>query len=180
MPSVSINQVEEYLGLPLGDILIGLSVPTEDIQELIELFRQELMLRIKQENTLFAGAEALLKFLYLRDIPIGIATNKPVGMARALVENTPLKSYIHCVHGTEPLKPKPHPATLMECKLEMRKRFFIMVGDSIEDINAGIDSNCLTLGVTDNEKRAVRLSDAGAHRVFRDLIELREWLDSSQ
>ena len=48
MPSVSLNQVEEYLGLPLDEILTGLSVPTEEIQKLIGVFRQELMLRIKQ------------------------------------------------------------------------------------------------------------------------------------
>jgi HAD superfamily hydrolase (TIGR01549 family) len=164
----------------LDEILTGLSVPTEEIQKLIGVFRQELMLRIEQENTLFAGAEELLKFLYSRDVLIGIATNKPTAMARTLVENTPLKSYVHCVHGTGPLEPKPHPATLMECKFQMQKRFYIMVGDSIEDIKAGINSNCLTLGVTDNENRAIRLHDAGAHRIFRDLIELREWLDSSQ
>ena len=163
----------------MDEILVRLSIPTEDIQKLIQVFRQELILRIEKQNTLFAGAEELLKFLFSSDIPVGIATNKPIAMARTLIENTPLKSFIHCVYGTDPLEPKPHPATLMECKFQMGKKFYVMVGDSIEDIKAGIAANCLTLGVTDNKKRANQLHNAGAHRVFQDLVELHEWLESS-
>jgi phosphoglycolate phosphatase len=119
-----------------------------DLEETIQLVRADYRAHCLDRTTAFPGIAALL-----RDLPparVGVVTNKPVEFARAVIAGLDLAAALPVVVGgdeTPALKPDPGPIALALARLGAPAGRGIMVGDSVNDIQAGRAAGLRTCGV---------------------------------
>ncbi len=125
-----------------------------DEHELDALFDQYLeyyLNHIADETTLFPGTEVMLKTLKEQDIPLAICTNKNIELTHALLDEMSIAQYFSAVTCGDSFpfkKPDPRHLTATCELLNVNPKHAIMVGDSVNDIAAGLAANMLTVGVT--------------------------------
>ncbi len=127
---------------------------TPDDQEIEALFDQYLdyyMNHIADETVLFPGAKKLLDSIHAHEIPMAICTNKNIELTHALLKEMNIDDYFSAVTCGDsfPYK-KPDPRHLFStCELmNADPDRAIMVGDSINDIDAGKAAKMITVGVS--------------------------------
>ena len=101
MPEITPDFIAQNLGLPINGLIPEKDLGENVRQELIRIFRVELLNLIHQENTLYPGVLALINELINRGFSIGIATSKPQALAEAVVLHSELKGKIDCIQGTD-------------------------------------------------------------------------------
>lgn len=125
-----------------------------DKNELDDLFDQYLdyyMQHIADNTVLFEGTIEMLDVLTAQNIPLAICTNKNVKLTHALLKEMNIANYFAAVTcGDSFSYKKPDPRHLIStCDLmNADPAGAIMVGDSINDISAGLAAKMLTVGVT--------------------------------
>ncbi len=125
-----------------------------DEHELDALFDQYLeyyLDHIADETTLFPGTEAMLVTLKDQGIPLAICTNKNIELTHALLDEMNIAHYfaaVTCGDSFPFKKPDPRHLTATCEQMGADPKKAIMVGDSVNDIAAGLAANMLTVGVT--------------------------------
>lgn len=113
-------------------------------------------LEIYEENIcihtdLFPGISDILERCQNTNLPWGIVTNKPEKLTLQIIEQLGLSSKVACVIGGDSLperKPSPMPL-LHACKLTgFAPQDAVYIGDSVRDVQAGINAGLDTIGVT--------------------------------
>lgn len=99
----------------------------------------------------FAGIDALLATLDARGLVWGVVTNKPVGLARPLLEELGLAARAACLVGGDslPVK-KPDPAPVRHaCRLAgIDPAASVFVGDDARDVQAGNAAGAYSVAVS--------------------------------
>ncbi|MCC7430010.1 HAD family hydrolase, partial [bacterium] len=88
--------------------------------------------------------------LQIKNVKLGVLSNKPDVFTKALIENSSLKNCFDFVYGTDVLGSlKPDPVLIKKCRGNAQKILF--VGDSLVDLetakNAKISSCIVTYGL---------------------------------
>ena len=102
-------------------------------------------------TNLFPGIVEILKRCQDTNLPWGIVTNKPEYLTLQIVEQLGLSSQVACVIGGDSLpERKPSPLPLLHaCKITgFLPRDAVYIGDSVRDVQAGINAGLDTIGVT--------------------------------
>jgi phosphoglycolate phosphatase len=103
------------------------------------------------EANLYPGIQALLETLLARDIPWGIATNKPRAYTEPLLERlalSPAPGSVTCPDDVSERKPHPE-ALFLNCQqLQCEAANSIYVGDHERDIEAGRRAGMYTIAAT--------------------------------
>jgi phosphoglycolate phosphatase len=87
-------------------------------------------------TTVYPGAIEVLERLKAADVKLGICTNKPVGLTKAVLERLSLAAYfgsIVAADGRLPLKPAPDMLRRGLQELDVAAGHAVMVGDSAAD-----------------------------------------------
>lgn len=96
-------------------------------------------------SALYPGVHAGLAELHATGIPMACVTNKPVEFARPLLEKLGIGAFFSTVVGGECApNPKPAPDTLLLCaeRLGVPITQGLMVGDSLNDVQAARNAGC--------------------------------------
>lgn len=176
------GDLRRYLakGLSLRTILEKIFPPsTEEStfgacrEEIMRLFRE---LEVDEVKT-FPGAEELFNVLRDRGIKIGIATGRMSSVEDEWVrfKRLGLDGFIATIVTSREVPcRKPAPDVIVECakRLEVAPDKCIVIGDTINDIEAAKAAGALAVVVTTGQEDEDRLSGAGADLVLNSLDEL--------
>jgi phosphoglycolate phosphatase len=126
-------------------------------------------------SKLYPGVEATLKSWQQMGLPLVCLTNKPERFARALLTQKNCLGYFNTVIGGDTFeRKKPHPLPLLKaCEgLKTLPQNTLMVGDSINDVQAARAAQCPVILVSYGYNHGQPAHTAGADRVVDSLEEL--------
>jgi len=124
------------------------------------------------------GAEALLKDMQDKGVPVAIVTSKGQHRAEAQLAHLGWLDKVYCVFGKlegRASKPNPESLWLAADALHVDIQKTIMVGDGIADMKAAKRATSYGVGLTASFS-AQELQEAGAQQTFPTLPEVHTWL----
>lgn len=131
----------------------GGQLDDDKIDQLHQMYLDYYSENIAVKSKPFAGCKELLDSLAAKNIPMGVATNKPQYLAKKLIDELGFKDYFKAIKGWDKVtNPKPHQDHIHETLAEMgcTSEQTIMIGDSETDQkaahNAGIPVALVTFG----------------------------------
>jgi phosphoglycolate phosphatase len=127
-------------------------------------------------SVLYPGVEACLQHWHLAGVPMVCLTNKPERFARELLAQKKCLAYFKAVVGGDTFeKKKPHPLPLIKaCELlQTSPQRTLMVGDSVNDVQAARAAQCPVYLVSYGYNHGQPAHTASADRVIDSLEELR-------
>jgi len=171
-PSTPTGLVQQQLGLPVEYLFSDLRLEPSDLQNLVQSFRENLLIEIKKENLIFEGVLSFLQKIKFLNIPIGVATTKPTYLAKEVIANSDLKDMVNFVQGTDEFSPKPDPEVLRRCMQGLGAKSAVMFGDRIEDIQAAKLLGLPSIGIAHSAHSVDSLLAKGAKYAFKNFMEL--------
>jgi phosphoglycolate phosphatase len=165
------SEIFELIGMPAHVLFNDHKNPLEDKlkNKVVQDFRNILETKYMSESILFPGAKYLITNLINSGMKIGVATSKPTYLAKSAIKNSELKNLPISIQGTDNIAPKPDPTVILNCIKILQTRVNVMIGDRTEDIQAGKNANCLTIGLTQSSHSKEELTYAGADLVLPSL-----------
>ncbi len=165
------SEIFDLIGMPAHVLFDDYKNPLEDKvkHEVVQDFRNILETKYMTESILFPGAKNLITNLINSGMKIGVATSKSTYLAKSAIKNSELKNLPISVQGTDDIAPKPDPTVILNCIKILQTRVNVMIGDRTEDIQAGKNANCLTIGLTQSSHSKKELTFAGADLVLPSL-----------
>ena len=146
---------------------------TNNIDGLVDEFRNILFKEAGDPKLVFKGAAELLQLLYKKNKRISLATTKPTFLARTLIKRYGIDHYFSFVQGTEKnIRPKPKPDMIFKCLSKNSELSSVMIGDTISDILAAKNADIDSIGVTTGACNKKELSNTCAIMVVDDLSSL--------
>lgn len=148
----------------------------------LEVFKRHYLACNGRHTTVYSNVMAGLEAFARMAMPLACMTNKAAAFAEPLLEMTGLRGYFAVVVSGDTLpEKKPHPAPLLYIcrKLGVAPHEAVVVGDSINDVQAARAAGCRVLCVPYgyNEGRDVRELDCDA--IVADLAEAARLIESN-
>jgi phosphoglycolate phosphatase len=166
------------IGPPVNVLFDDLGLEADELQKVIDFFRQDLRKRIASGTPLFAGVEELLRILRESGYLIAIATSKPDDLAELMVEISPICQFVDFVKGSSGIEPKPNPEVISRVLEHLGAQSGVMVGDRVEDIQAANGAGIPSIGIAQGSHTQLQLSEAGATLTFESVLELNKAVSS--
>ncbi len=132
------------------------------------------------ENNIYDGMRELLKALYEKGKTLAVATSKPEGFAKLVIDDLGLSPYFKYVAGADMEGTRNKKSKVIEYALEVcgvtDKNKVIMIGDTRFDIlgarECGIDSLGILFGYGSREE----LEEAGATYIVNNVCDIADAL----
>jgi len=162
LPVPSREDLRVFVGPPLRDSFINHGVPADKAEEAIAVYRSRYIPIGKFENTPYPGIRELLDTLQKEGHKLYIATSKPEGMSKDILEHFGLAQYFTLICGAASDGLRNTKEAVIEyllAQLESRANL-VMVGDTIYDVHGathhGIPCIAVTwgYGIADDMKKA--------------------------
>lgn len=122
-----------------------------EIERGLELFMEFNTLHIADKSRLYNGALDLLGNLAAGGIRMAIISNKGAALSKLILEKLEIDNFFEIICGGDTfpeMKPSPLPLMRVIDKLGISNKEVFMVGDSINDIQAGKQAGIATIGCT--------------------------------
>jgi HAD superfamily hydrolase (TIGR01549 family) len=171
-PATPVDLVQEQLGLPVESLFSDLRLGPLELDELVQIFRKNLLLEIKKGNRIFDGVLPFILKSKNLGISIGVATTKPTYLAKEVIDNSELAKLIDFIQGTDGFSPKPDPEVLRRCMQGLGIENAVMFGDRIEDIQAAETLGIPSIGIAQSAHSIQDLLGEGATYSFSNFTEL--------
>ena len=126
----------------------------------IEVYRERYNRVGLFENRVYPGIRTLLRMLKMQGDWVAIATGKPTGASRRIIEHFQLNEYFDCIEGLRDDDP-PGKEGLISRILPPDCSEALMVGDRKYDIDGGRKAGCRTVGVGFGYGTEQELREAG-------------------
>ncbi len=171
-----------FIGPPLGDSFRDFFGFDEEQTKLaVAKYRERYTETGIYENFAYEGIRELLEALSASGYRLGVATSKPEGMARRVLEHFRLAEYFEVVTGSELDGTRARKGEVIEeairrfNKLEgnpIERRQVLMIGDRSFDVLGAKEAGITSLGVSYGFARPGELKEAGADFVIQTVAEL--------
>lgn len=146
------EDIYPLIGKPLTQIFATLLPPSlhHRIAEAAELYKLRYPPRALETTTLFPGVRETLEVLRSRDINLATATTKLSAGTRRVMTHFGIDRYFAQIQGSDdmPFKPDPFIINKILTDQSWERDVTLMVGDTDNDIDAGIRAGVRTCGVT--------------------------------
>ena len=169
------TELKTLIGLPAERLFDDHSPDT--LVEAISMFRNELIKEIEKGNATYPGAVELLIELRNLGISTAVATSKPNQLAVLVIKNSALNGLLDHIQGVDGFAPKPNPEVILRCQATLPATKYLMVGDRPEDIQAGLASNCFSVGIAQGIFGQKELKVIGANETFSNIQSMLESLN---
>ncbi len=176
-PLPSRVQLSGYIGMSLSEcfsIVLGADSEPRALQA-VELYRKRFAVEGKFENKVYAGIPEALARLGSGENRLYVATSKPVGFAREILDHFDLAKYFSSIYGSELDGRLENKADLIAYVIEREQltaSTTVMIGDRRYDILGGKSNNTTTAGVTWGYGTPDELRQAGADSILNRPEEL--------
>ena len=124
---------------------------TDHIERGLELFIGFNSAHIADKSRLYPGVRELLDTLAMHSIRMAIISNKQEALCRLILETMGIERYFTTICGGDSfpeMKPSPLPLLRIMDRFDIPPADAVMVGDSINDIQAGRGAGITTIGCT--------------------------------
>lgn len=172
------NTLSALIGLPARELFKDLKLDRDVEAQLVDNFRNELKVLIQESNLMFDGAALFVEKVKNLSYKTGVATSKPTNLAKIVVANSPIRTLIDHVQGTDGFPPKPEPFVIQKCLTQLGVNSGVMFGDRKEDIEAAKGAGISSVGIAQTKHSAIELSQSGASLVFSSFEEVLRNFDS--
>jgi len=134
---------------------------------------------IADKSRLYPGAREILEMLTAHNISLAAISNKNEGLSKLILEALGIDSFFDIICGGdtfEEMKPSPLPLLKVVEHFAVPASCTVMVGDSINDVQAGIRAGITTIGCSwgygnREELREANYVAASCHEVARFLLQ---------
>lgn len=153
LPLLHMAEVRQLVGKGARNLVqraLGTDSPDE-ITRGVNLFKEFNSSHIADKSTLYAGINDLLSTLASRRIRMAIVSNKSESLCRLILQTLKISDFFEIISGGDTfieMKPSPLPLVKVLEMLTIAPDKAIMIGDSINDIQAGVRAGITTIGCT--------------------------------
>ena len=140
LPTLPLDNYRNWISLGAIDLVEKATVGIiGNLDDLLAEFRRRYWLIPTSVESLYSGADWVIKELASHDIKLAICSNKPEHLCKKVLDEIQLLDYFHSVVGGDTAtKSKPHREPIDFALRELEAKFgsALFVGDSVVDQNA--------------------------------------------
>lgn len=179
LPIPSREEMRVFVGPPLTESFINHGVPAEKAEEAVAVYRSRYIPVGKYENMPYPGIQELLETLQSHGHRLYIATSKPEGMSRDILEHFDLIKYFTGIFGASMDSSRSTKEAVIAYLLEEtgEKDCMIMVGDTKFDVLGAKHHGIPTIGVSWGYGKVEDMVAAGAAAIAHDPQDLLTLLE---
>ena len=168
-----------FVGPPLWDTFRQFGVPTDRVDEAVEIFRSRYVPIGKFENTPYSGIRETLEALRAQGRKLYVATSKPEVTAREILEHFDLSRYFAEICGATVDKTRTSKEDVIAylLSLDACRENSVMVGDTAFDVIGAAAHGIPTIGAAWGYGKTEDMVSAGAAAIARspeDLLRIIE------
>ncbi|NIS60382.1 MAG: MtnX-like HAD-IB family phosphatase [Proteobacteria bacterium] len=181
IPPLPYHQLGEHLGGSLEEILRAFLL-SHQLEEAKSIFRNKYRDIYLGKTSLLEGAKAVIEELSRRSIQLAVASNKSAKFCRKLLSHLGIDRFFTTIAGVgDGLRPKPFPDMVNAIVLDLglRPEEVVMVGDTVEDIEAGKSAGVDVYALSSGYQPLEKLIRKRPRRILRELKDLLQALDTS-
>lgn len=172
--------MRQFVGPPLVDSFVKFGVPAEKAEEAVEIYRSRYIPIGKFENTPYPGIYELLDRLKAQGHKLYVATSKPEGMSKEILEHFNLIQYFTLVCGASMDRTRSTKDAVIAYLLDQTGHdgSAIMVGDTAYDVLGAKAHGIPTIGVSWGYGNVEDMEKAGAAGIAYSMDELFNMLNA--
>ena len=168
-----------FVGPPLWDTFRQFGVPSDRVDEAVEIFRSRYVPIGKFENTPYSGIRETLEALRAQGRKLYVATSKPEVTAREILEHFDLSRYFAEICGATVDKTRTSKEDVIAylLSLDACRENSVMVGDTAFDVIGAAAHGIPTIGAAWSYGKTEDMVSAGAAAIARspeDLLRIIE------
>ena len=168
-----------FVGPPLWDTFRQFGVPSDRVDEAVEIFRSRYVPIGKFENTPYSGIRETLEALRAQGRKLYVATSKPEVTAREILEHIDLSRYFAEICGATVDKTRTSKEDVIAylLSLDACRENSVMVGDTAFDVIGAAAHGIPTIGAAWGYGKTEDMVSAGAAAIARspeDLLRIIE------
>ena len=168
-----------FVGPPLWDTFRQFGVPSDRVDEAVEIFRSRYVPIGKFENTPYSGIRETLEALRAQGRKLYVATSKPEVTAREILEHFDLSRYFAEICGATVDKTRTSKEDVIAylLSLDACRENSVMVGDTAFDVIGASAHGIPTIGAAWGYGKTEDMVSAGAAAIARspeDLLRIIE------
>ncbi|USH04754.1 phosphoglycolate phosphatase [Grimontia kaedaensis] len=190
LPSLNIEHVSDWLGDGSDKLIhrilsrkIDGSVPDPLFRLGSALFLKAYQRRNHASAELYPGVEVCLRQLTKKKVPMVVVTNQATSLANDLLTQLGIRHHFALVLGRDALQePKPSPDGLLEAALllQVNPDQLVMVGGSVNDVNAARAAGCGAVCVSYGYNYGVDIRYAAPDAVLDSLADFPIYLQDDK
>lgn len=163
-----------FVGPPLHDTFVKFGVPPQEADHAIEIYRSRYIPIGKFENYPYPGIRELLEKLKADGHRLYVATSKPEGMSKEILEHFDLAQYFEIICGASTDRSRSTKDMVIAYLLEQTGRDLeaVMVGDTAFDVLGAKAHGIPTIGVSWGYGLVDDMEQAGAAAIAHTTEEL--------
>lgn len=184
LPVPGQDMLEAMIGPKLSDSLLNVAkVPADLLDEVIRRYREYYVATGIGQSRLYPGIREVLESFAAAGRPVAVATQKPQGLARTVLEHHGIDGLFQAIHGSADDEsavdgvPVGKTGIIAAALKDLGTQHALMVGDRAQDVAGAVANGLDCIGVAwgfapDNE-----LENAGAVAVVATADELVTTID---
>lgn len=187
LPVPGQDLLEAMIGPKLSDSLLNVAqVPAEFLDEVIRRYREYYVSTGIAQSRLYPGIREVLESYAAAGRPIAVATQKPQGLARTVLEHHGIDGLFHGIHGSADDESAVEGVPLGKTEIiaaalkDLGTQHALMVGDRAQDVAGAIANGLDCIGVAWGFAPNGELETAGAVGVVETAAELVATIDRLQ
>lgn len=163
-----------FVGPPLHDTFVKFGVPPQEADHAIEIYRSRYIPIGKFENYPYPGIRELLEKLKADGHRLYVATSKPEGMSKEILEHFDLAQYFEIICGASTDRSRSTKDMVIAYLLEQTGKDLeaVMVGDTAFDVLGAKAHGIPTIGVSWGYGLVEDMEQAGAAAIAHTTEEL--------
>ena len=179
LPVPTREELRVFVGPPLHETFIKFGVPADQADEAIRVYRSRYTTIGKFENFPYPGIPEMLQKLQAAGHRLFVATSKPEGMAKEIMDKFQLSSYFELICGATLDKSRSEKADVIAYLLQQVAQTgeAIMVGDTAYDVIGAAAHGIPCIGVAWGYGSVADMQQAGACSIAYSVDELFDLLN---
>lgn len=181
LPIPSREALRVFVGPPLHESFVKHGVPEDKAEEAVAIYRSRYIPIGKYENTPYPGIREMLETLQKNGHKLYVATSKPEGMSKDILNHFDLAKYFTMICGASMDTSRSSKEAVIAYLLEQsgEKGNMVMVGDTKFDIIGAKHHGIPGIGVSWGYGEVEEMTQAGAAAIVHTPQELLELLENN-
>lgn len=148
------EELDSFFGPSLRQTFSRYSTDEQEIQQMIQYYREFNVASHDEMVTAFPGAKSLIRTLARKGYKLGVVSSKKTDLVEHGLEIFGMRDKIKVIIGEEDVKnPKPDPEGILEAMRILDSKKALYVGDGVGDIEAGKNAGIDTIGVLYSDRK---------------------------
>ncbi len=148
------EELDSFFGPSLRQTFSRYSTDEQEIEEMIQYYREFNVSSHDEMVTAFPGAKSLIRTLARKGYKLGVVSSKKTDLVEHGLEIFGMRDKIKVIIGEEDVKnPKPDPEGILEAMRILDSKKALYVGDGVGDREAGKNAGIDTIGVLYSDRK---------------------------